>query len=150
MRLREYSADVGCAFNFSAAASEKANLMLSPSSVLLWTDASCVACPRPADRRVSPGGAIAAEGFFRLMRVFLLTSAQQPVGSHKNAGGTHKNARGQKLSPFELGSHKNVRVGAISAMGSILSHVSYGLHKSHVSYVQVLIDRPSKYHAEYF
>ena len=55
-----------------------------------------------------------------------------------------------KPPPCELGSHKNVRVGAISAMGSILSHVSYGLHKSHVSYVQVLIDRPSKYHAEYF
>ena len=68
------------------------------------------------------------------MRVLLLTSAQQPV---------------DKLSLFELGSHKNVRVGAISAMDSILSHVSYGLHKSHVSYVQVLIDRPSKYHAEY-
>ena len=36
-----------------------------------------------------------------------------------------------KLSPVELGSHKNVRVGAISAMDSILSHVTYGLHMSH-------------------
>ena len=93
LRLTAYLADVGFAFNVSAVANGKAIISPSPSFLLLWADASCVACPRLADRWVSPGGAIAAEDIFGLMR-----------------GLTHKNASGQKLSPFELGSQKDVRV----------------------------------------
>ena len=93
LRLTAYSADVGFAFNVSAVANGKAIISPSPSFLLLWADASCVACPRLADRWVSPGGAIAAEDIFGLMR-----------------GETHRNATGQKLSPFELGSQKEVRV----------------------------------------
>ena len=68
LRLTAYLADVGFAFNVSAVANGKAIISPSPSFLLLWADASCVACPRLADRWVSPGGAIAAEDIFGLMR----------------------------------------------------------------------------------
>ena len=41
-----------------------------------------------------------------------------------------------ELAMSSDGHRGRVRVRAVSAMGSIRSHVSYGLHMAHVSYVQ--------------